>query len=47
MIGVGQWTSGLESWGPNWDLPRKKNTEPHGIDTEENCVNSQMFRKII
>ncbi len=24
MRGIGQWASGPESWGPNWDLPHKK-----------------------
>ncbi len=24
MRGMGQWASGLESWGPSWDPPHKK-----------------------
>ncbi len=28
MRGIGQWASGPESWGPNWDLPRAKKKIP-------------------
>ncbi len=32
MRGIGQWARGPESWGPNWDPPRKKKNELRGIE---------------
>ncbi len=43
MRGIGQWASGLESWGPNWDPPRKRKKD--GTAVAIDCITYYGARK--